>query len=89
MLLLCISRRLSGRLDCRGVNYIVKITEDQRVTMEPEVMIYKNRYSKKEGKISVLDYARHLIMGRVKYMPGTYIYCSSINKKQRKWVREE
>ena len=89
ILLLSISRRLAAREDCRGINYEVTIS-DGHIDMIPEVLIFPNRYSKKEAdKVSVLSYVLALMGTRTsELVHGTYIYRSSIDHKKRQWFRE-
>lgn len=91
LFLLTLSRRLSGREDCRGQNYDVLIGENNSVVMMPDVQIYPNRYSKKDAdKVSVVWYVMYLFGGKsIKLVPGHYIYTSSIDKKKRQWRRKD
>lgn len=91
-LLKAISTRLSGREDCKNVNYRVKINHNG-VTMEPLVYVYKNRYSRKEtDRLDIISFVHQyrmkgaLLSG---FVFGTYEYQSTVDGKKRRWRKIE
>lgn len=82
-----ISSRLSGRDDCKKLNYKVVISE-QGIHMEPIVYVYPNRYKRKEtDKIDIISFI-HNQMSNVKLdelVFGRYEYQLSIDGKNRRW----
>lgn len=87
-LLRSISERLSGREDCRNVNYKVTINHNG-VSMEPLVYVYKNRYQRKEtDKLDIVSFVhKYKMNGAVlsNFVFGTYQYQSTLDGKRRKW----
>ena len=87
-LLKCISTRLSGREDCRNVNY--KVTIDYKgVRMEPLVYVYRNRYNRKDvDRLDIISFVHKyklssaLLSG---FVFGTYEYESTEDGKKRRW----
>ena len=79
--------RLSGRDDMKHINYKVKIS-NQGVSMDPVVMIFPNRYRRKEAdKIDVVSYILTMMLSDRSFVPGEYIYQSSVDNKRRRWVK--
>ena len=83
-----ISSRLSGRDDCKKLNYKVTITATN-ITMEPLIQVYPNRYRRKEGdKVDIISYVHIYKMPQVALgdlVPGRYEYQLSADKKNRRW----
>lgn len=90
LLLKCISGRLSGRQDCRDVNYKVKIN-NSNIMMEPLIYVYKNRYQRKEiDRLDIISYVCKYKFNSnseifTNLVPGTYIYESTLDNKKRRW----
>lgn len=87
-LLNSISTRLSGREDCKGLQYKVTINHNG-VSMIPYVEIFPNRYNRKEGdKIDIISWV-HLYKMRnallSNFVFGVYEYQLSAEGKQRRW----
>ena len=89
-LLKSIAQRLSGRDDCKKVQYHVTI-DHNGVTMVPNVKVYPNRYKRKESDlIDVVSFVHHYKMTNARlsdFVFGTYEYQLSIDGKKRKWRR--
>lgn len=87
-LLKSISNRLSGRSDCRHVNYIVTI-DHNGVRMNPLFYVYKNRYTRKEtDKMDVVTFVHKYRMNNAllsDFVFGTYEYQLSADGKRRRW----
>lgn len=83
-----ISSRLSGREDCKKLNYRVVIS-DNYVEMDPLVWVYPDRYHRKEtDKLGVVEFVRHNVMNDVsatEFVPGCYEYQLSADGKNRRW----
>lgn len=88
LLLNCISRRLSGREDCRNINYRVTI-DHNGVSMDPLIYVYKNRYERKEiDKLDIVSFVHHYKMRNAQlsnFVFGVYEYQSTEESKRRKW----
>lgn len=88
LLLRSISTRLSGREDCKDVNYRVTI-DHNGVSMEPLVYVYRNRYCRKEtDKMDIVSFVHHYkLRGALlsNFVFGTYEYESTLEGKRRKW----
>lgn len=87
-LLKTISTRLSGREDCKKINY--KITIDHNgISMFPIVEVFPNRYMKKEtDKLDVISWVHLYKMPSAllsDFVFGTYEYQLSAEGKQRRW----
>lgn len=87
-LLKSIASRLSGRDDCKGVSYQVKI-DTNGVAMYPLIYVYKNRYNRKEtDKLDIVSFVHHYKMPNVllsDFVFGTYEYQLSVDGKRRRW----
>ena len=87
-LLKSIAERLSGREDCRKINYKVTINNNG-VKMDPLVYVYKDRYSRKE--IDLLDIVAYVHIKKMRgaklsgFVFGTYEYQLSASGKKRRW----
>ena len=85
-----ISSRLSGRDDCKNVNYIVTI-DHTGIRMSPMVNVYPNRYRRHESdKLDVISYIHMYKMPDAltsDFVFGTYQYQSSFDNKRRRWTR--
>lgn len=94
-LLYLISSHLSGRKECRGVEYIVEIHKHgQRsayaLKLTPDIYIYPDRKTRKAGTAeSVLQhiFMYHLNVKQVHLAAGTYKYMLSASGKCRKWTK--
>ena len=83
-----IAYRLSGRDDTKHLNYRIKISKKSSVSMEPMVYIFPNRYCRKESdRTDVVSYILSMMMNDWDFVPGEYVYQSSINNKRRRWVK--
>lgn len=98
-----VAQHLSGREDCKGVNYRVTLGEDKAVVFEPVVMVYPNRHQRKDSDKRIVT--RHVLAEHMAYIfegtddsgnakidtdwiiPGTYEYQSTYDNKKRRWVR--
>ncbi len=83
-----ISQRLSGREDCKKVNY--KVTIDSKgIHMDPIVNVYPNRYLRKEvNKMDIISYIQEYKMpsvGLEEFVTGRYEYQLSADTKNRRW----
>lgn len=87
-LLKSISTRLSGREDCKQLEYVVTINENG-VHMNPLVQVFPNRYQRKEkDKIDIVSYVHQYKMPNARldgFVFGKYKYQLSADKTQRKW----
>lgn len=97
-LLMNISRRLSGRKDCRKVTYVLVIDRDetkkcQRIEFAPSVYVYPNTHSRKySDRVEIISYVAKTVFDCSKsnlpnFIPGVYIYQKSFNNMKRKWIR--
>jgi len=83
-----VAYRLSGRDDMKHVNYRVKISKKGSVCMDPVVMIFPNRYRRKEAdKIDIISYILAMMISDRDFVPGEYVYQSSVNNKRRRWIK--
>lgn len=101
-LLRCISSHLSGREDCREVEYQICITDD-RILMNPQRVVFPSVYKRKESdKVTIVghvvkdhfpehfDYIDNLHETHIRsnaFVKGHYVYKLSSNKKQRRWEK--
>ena len=87
-LLKYISSRLSGRDDCKKINYKVTIS-NTRITMEPLIYVYPNRYNRKEtDKIDIVTFVLIYKMPHIMlddFVTGRYEYQLSADGKNRRW----
>ena len=96
-----ISKRLSSRLDCKNVMYVVRI-KSNTVTMFPDIYVFRSKHKRRpEDKMHILCYVQNVVKGLpvkltidgeividdVTLQDGTYIYQSSFDNKRRKWTR--
>ena len=85
-----ITRRLSGREDCKKVNYRVTIS-DNGIYMEPLILVYRDRYHRKEqDKMSIITYVHDFKMSNIRldeFVFGSYEYQLSADGKNRRWRR--
>lgn len=89
-LLKCIAKRLSGRDDLRYCNYVVHITADNSVTMNPLTYVYPNRYRRHQtDKLEVTEYVLSTFERGARFVEGTYKYQSSADNKKRRWMRTD
>lgn len=91
-LLKSIASRLSGRSDCRKVNYKVTINHTG-ITMEPFVYVFPNRYKRQEAdKIEIVTFIHQTKMHNAlmsNFIFGVYEYQLSIDGKRRRWRKVE
>lgn len=87
-LLRSISSRLSGREDCRKVNYQV-IIDHNGVRMNPLVYVFPNRYKRKESdQMDIVSFIHEYKMRGAllsNFVFGTYEYELTLDGKRRKW----
>lgn len=104
LLLKYISDHLSGRGDCKGIEYRVAITKD-KVIIEPKREVFPSIYKRKQtDKLNVVshvmkvhfteyfNYVDEMHETHVKsntFVEGRYIYKLSSDKKSRRWERDE
>lgn len=85
-----ISKRLSGREDCKKLNYRVTIS-DNGIYMEPLILVYRDRYHRKEqDKMSIITYVHDFKMSNIRldeFVFGSYEYQLSADGKNRRWRR--
>jgi len=83
-----ISKHLSGRKDCRKIEYLVMI-RDNIVKMDPHFEVYPDKYHRKTAnKDGVLEHIfKYHVGSDVSLSDGTYIYRLSTNGKSRRWER--
>lgn len=97
-LLMSISRRLSGRKDCRKVTYVLVIDRDeinkrQRIEFAPSVYVYPNTHSRRySDRVEIISYVANNVFDCDKsnlpnFISGVYIYQKSFNNVKRKWIR--
>lgn len=62
-----ISSHLSGRTDCRGVNYVLTINQDNNIIqLEPNILVFPDVHRRKEiDKTSVV---KHILVEHVPYL---------------------
>lgn len=90
--LLALSRRLSGRTDCRRVEYIVRIN-DSCILMNPNILVRINR--SKDVTLPACWYIFLKLFGASNGMvaslltTGKYKYCLSADGKKRRWEKIE
>lgn len=104
LLLKYISDHLSGRDDCKGIEYRVAITHD-KVIIEPQREVFPSIHKRKQtDKLNVIshvmkshfseyfNYVDEMHETHVKsnaFVEGRYIYKLSADRKQRRWERDE
>lgn len=103
-LLHSIAQHLSGRDDCKELEYRVTVTSSQ-VMIDPQREVFPNTKARKESdKLSVVghvmkfhfadyfNYTDQMHEVHVKsgiFVPGRYIYRLSADKKKRRWERDD
>jgi len=102
-LLHLIASHLSGRQDCRQVEYIVRIEpinlyarndgkvdirHEFDVQIQPNILVYPNRHNRKQ-RVSVVAHVlgQHWGPGNIPLQAGTYLYQKSFNGRRRRWIR--
>lgn len=87
-LLTSISRRLSGRDDCKDEVYMVKI-DYRGVVMKPVITVYPNRYHRHEhDKLDIVSWVHQEVLPNINLSQlvfGTYKYEKLGNSKKRSW----
>lgn len=85
-----VSRRLSGREDCKGVEFEVTIQENN-ITMKPLMYVFPDTHHRSDiDKLTIINFILHLSSNKHhKLTFGTYKYkyADSITKKKRRWIR--
>lgn len=83
-----ISSHLSGRNECKGVEYVVTISKGN-VFVEPSIKVCKNRYSRKESdKLFVETHIQNFHSNSENSLvDGTYKYILSNSRKRRRWMK--
>lgn len=88
-LLKLIANHLSGRHDCRGIEYVLKI-DDNGISFKPDIHVFPSRYNrKKSDKCGVLIHILSDHQSEFKseeFCQGEYRYQISIDNKRRRWV---
>jgi hypothetical protein len=91
-LLKSISTRLSGREDCKKIAYRVTI-DHNGVSMFPLILVWPNRYMRKEAdKLDIVSWVHLYKMRNARlseFVFGTYEYQLSAEGKQRRWRKVE
>lgn len=103
-LLRCIAEHLSGRDDCKGLEYRVAIT-DNMLLIDPQREVFPNTHWRKPtDKISVVghvmkyhftefynftDQMHEIHIKSGVFVPGRYVYKLSSDGKKRRWERDE
>lgn len=86
-----ISTRLSGRDDCKYVEFKVMISQ-QQISMSPLIYVFPDTHHRSDiDKMSVLTYvAQSLNQQKQKLTSGTYKYeqVEGYKCKRRRWVKE-
>lgn len=89
-----ISTKLSGRHDCRHIEYIVDI-QNGLVNMTPLKLVYPDLHHRKSSdKCDVVDYVlynmhtKFIFTESTDLVDGTYIYKLSANENMRKWINK-
>lgn len=85
-----ISKRLSGRDDCRNMNYCIVINHGG-VEMSPSVFVYPDIHHRKDkDKVEIVEFVKYTMMKDAKlsdFTFGTYLYESNYERTKRRWVR--
>lgn len=103
-LLRTIAEHLSGRDDCKGIEYRVSVRND-RIIIDPQRNVFPNTHRRKDtDKLNVIshvmkshfpeyfNYIDEMDETHVKsnvFVEGRYIYKLSSDRKQRRWERDE
>ncbi len=98
-----VAQRLSGRNDCKRVQFRIHILPEKAISFEPDIYVYKDLHHRKDVdlfKIADLitrKYFPELILGKdnkgrmlidtEKLNIGTYEYQLSVDGKRRRWVK--
>lgn len=89
-----LASRLSGRDDCKGVEYEVSIHDDN-IEMIPEVYVYPKGCSRSSKLWKAHQYVANFNFDEPvdklshHLVPGKYRYILSSTKKKRRWMRDE
>lgn len=92
-LLRSISTKLSGRKDCRRIEYVVEIHNGE-TSMDPTIFIYPDaHHRKKYDRCRVLDYVWNTLHSKFSFgaedlVNGTYIYRWNPITKKRMWTNK-
>ena len=84
-----ISNHLSGRRDCRKVEYLV-IVDPLYISMYPNIQVYNDVHNRADcNKVSVIDHIlnKHASEFDSNIIEGKYLYKLSAESKYRKWVK--
>ena len=92
-LLYLISKHLSGRQDCKRVQYVVTISQSKEVNMDPIIYVFPNVYNRKDTDKKSLIHHIHDYhdVEFDKLVEGKYMYqLSEIGGKvRRRWTNLE
>ena len=85
-----ISRRLSSRDDCKGVEFEVKISKEE-LSMKPLIYVFPDTHHRADiDKMSILNFIIHSSNRREQRLTeGTYKYqyANPITRRKRRWVK--
>lgn len=84
-----ISRRLSGRTDCKDVEFKVVINDDSRVSLMPLTYVFPDTHHRAQvDKLLITDYIMQQLSS-CKLSAGTYKYqkVNTSSRKRRRWVK--
>lgn len=83
-----ISKRLSGRDDCKDVEFEVKIS-DKSIEMFPLIYVFPDTYHRSAcDKLTIISFIQQL-MPNCKLTSGKYKYqrIATSARKQRRWIK--
>ena len=87
-----ISTKLSGRHDCRHIEYTVKIS-DGIISMTPLKLVYPDSHHRKSSdRCDVIDYVlydmhtKFIFKESKDLVDGEYVYRLSASRNMRKWI---
>lgn len=88
-----LSRRLSGRPDCKNLEYEVYIG-DNIIYMKPDILVYPDtKHRKHEDKINSIDLIlfnmhKTLNFEETDFVKGTYVYRFPEGQNKRRWTNK-
>ena len=85
--LFTLSSRLSGRQDCKGVEYVVSIGDV--ITIFPYICVFPDTYHRRRtDKRSIIDYIRDILdLSSQDLVRGVYKYQLSDSTRKRRWTK--